>query len=106
MSAHVSAAISALWMFASAQKTIHLSYYCFTGGRPALLAVLACPANAAFWDGLCWHTAVQGVATRVFGAIFENKKLRQIGTALWCVLVSEIVAAWQRIQIILRLIRF
>lgn len=48
MSARVSAAISALWMFASAQKTIHLSYCGFTGGRPALLAGLACPANAVF----------------------------------------------------------
>ena len=47
-----------------------------------------------------------GVATRVLAAIFENKKLRQIGTAQWCVLVSEIVAARQRMQIILRLIRF
>lgn len=87
-------------------KNIHLSYCCFTGGRPALLAGLACPANAAFGGGLLWHTAVQGVATRVLVAIFENKKLRQIGTALWCVLVPEIVAARQRIQIILRLIRF
>ena len=56
--------------------------------------------------GLSWYTAVQGGATRVLAAIFENKKLRQIGTAQWCVLVSEIVAARQRIQIILRLIRF
>lgn len=87
-------------------RNIHLSYCGFTGGRPALLAGLACPANAVFGARAELAYGGAGGATRVLVAIFENKKLRQIGTAQWCVLVSEIVAARQRIQIILRLIRF
>ena len=59
MSAHVSAAISPLWLIASAQK---ISIFRFAVSRVVgqrCFLVLHGLASAAFGCGLCWHTAVR-----------------------------------------------